>query len=71
MRLTDNVRLTSGITVATRRAGAQRCKHEEARDSQTCDMIDIDRERSNVEQTIRTEKMTSAPVSDDSIFMKV
>jgi len=43
MRLTDNVRLTSGIIVAGRRA-----QHEEARDSQTCDtiwLIDIDRER--------------------------
>ena len=38
-------------------------QHEEARDSQTCDRSIV-----NVEQTTRTE-MTSAPVSDDSIFL--
>ena len=57
MCLTDYVRLTSGIIVAT----PSMRKHVIAK----C----VDRERVNVEQTTRTEKMTSAPVSDDSIFV--
>ena len=53
MRLTDNVRLTSGIIVAT----PSMRKHMIAK-----------RVIVNVEQTTRTE-MTSVPVSDDSIFL--
>ena len=53
MRLTDNVRLTSGIIAAT----PSMRKHVIAK-----------RVIVNVEQTTRTE-MTSAPVSDDSIFL--
>jgi len=53
MCLTDNVRLMSGIIVATPSIR----KHVIAK-----------RVIVNVEQTTRTEKMTSAPVSDDSIF---
>ena len=59
MRLTDNVRLTSGIIVAT----PSMKKHVIGKRS-------IDREL-NVEQMTRTEKMTSAPVSDDSIFFTI
>ena len=54
MRLTDNVRLTSGLIVAT----PSMRKHVIAK-----------RVIVNVEQTTRTEKMTSAPVSDDSIVL--
>jgi len=50
----DNVRLTSGIIVAP----PSMRKHVIAK-----------REIVNVEQMTRTEKMTSAPVSDDSIFL--
>ena len=53
MRLTDNVRLTSGIIAAT----PSMRKHVIAK-----------RVIVNVEQTTRTE-MTSTPVSDDSIFL--
>ena len=58
MRLTDNERLTCGFIVAT----PSMRKHVIANRS-------IDREL-NVEQTTRTE-MTSAPVSDDSIFFTI
>jgi len=54
MRLTDNLRLTSGIIVAT----PSMRKHVIAK----CVIV-------NIEQTTRTEKMTSAPMSDDSIFL--
>ena len=54
MRLTDNVRLTSGIIVAT----PSMRKHVIAKHVIV-----------NTEQTTRTEKMTSALVSDDSIFL--
>jgi len=57
-RLTDNVRLTSGIIVAT----PSMKKHMIGKRS-------IDREL-NIEQMTRTE-MTSAPVSDDSIFFTI
>jgi len=53
MRLTENVRLTSGLIVAT----PSTRKHVIAK-----------RVIVNVEQTTRTE-MTSAPVSDDSIIL--
>ena len=54
MRLTDNVRLTSGIIVAM----PSMRKHVIAK----CVIV-------NVEQTTRTEKMKSTPVSDISIFL--
>ena len=56
MHLTDNVRLTSSIIVAT----PSMRKHVIAKRV-------IDQSIVNVEQT--TRKMTSAPVSDDSIFL--
>ena len=55
MHLTDNVCLTSGIIVAT----FSMRKHVVAKHVIV-----------NVEQTTRTEKMTSAPVSDNSIFLQ-
>jgi len=55
MRLTDSVRLTSGIIVAT----PSMRKHVIAKHVIV-----------NVEQTTRTE-MASAPVSDDSIFLHI